>query len=46
MRATAHSFNAVIWRDHLVSITAMEDVDGRGRIVRFSGFYQQDNPSV
>lgn len=44
MRATVHVFDAVEWRGHAVSITAPEDVDGRGRVVRFSGFYQKDKP--
>lgn len=46
MRTPAKAFDAVVWRDHVVTITAPEDVDGRGRVIRFSGYYQNDNPGL
>jgi hypothetical protein len=37
-------FNGLKYRGHSVFFSQPEDVDGRGRILRISGFYQTDNP--
>lgn len=44
IRKPAVSFNGLIWRGHEVHFPQPEDVDGRGRIIRISGWYQSDNP--
>ena len=37
-------FNGLRYRGHDVYFAQPEDVDGRGRIFRLSGWYQTDNP--
>jgi hypothetical protein len=37
-------FNGLRYRGHDVFFAQPEDVDGRGRILRLSGWYQTDNP--
>ena len=39
-------FNGLRYRGHDVHFAQPEDVDGRGRILRISGWYQTDNPTV
>lgn len=39
-------FNGLRYRGHDVFFSQPEDVDGRGRIIRISGWYQTDNPKV
>lgn len=38
------AFNGLLYRGHEVHFAQPEDVDGRGRILRISGWYQVDNP--
>lgn len=40
------SFNGLRYRGHDVHFAQPEDVDGRGRTLRISGWYQVDNPIV
>lgn len=37
-------FNGLRYRGHEVHFAQPEDVDGRGRYIRISGWYQIDNP--
>jgi hypothetical protein len=39
-------FNGLRYRGHEVHFAQPEDVDGRGRILRISGWYQTDNPDM
>lgn len=40
------AFNGLRYRGHEVHFAQPEDVDGRGRILRISGWYQTDNPDM
>lgn len=40
------AFNGLRYRGHAVHFAQPEDVDGRGRILRISGWYQTDNPQM
>jgi len=40
------TFNGLRYRGHDVHFAQPEDVDGRGRILRISGWYQTDNPTI
>ena len=40
------AFNGLRYRGHAVHFAQPEDVDGRGRILRISGWYQTDNPDM
>ena len=40
------AFNGLRYRGHAVHFAQPEDVDGRGRILRISGWYQTDNPTM
>lgn len=40
------AFNGLRYRGHEVHFAQPEDVDGRGRILRISGWYQTDNPTM
>jgi hypothetical protein len=40
------AFNGIRYRGHDVHFAQPEDVDGRGRILRISGWYQTDNPTM
>ena len=42
--ATPVEYNCILWRGHVVEFATPEDVDGRGRFTRISGWYQTDNP--
>lgn len=42
--AVKHVWNGLEWRGHRVHTNAPEDVEGRGRYVRVSGWYTEDNP--
>jgi hypothetical protein len=42
LRAPAVRFNGLRYRGHDVHFAQPEDVDGRGRILRISGWYQMD----
>lgn len=44
-RTPAVEFNGLRYRGHDVFFAIPEDVDGRGRILHISGWYQTDNPS-
>lgn len=46
LRRPAVMFNGLRYRGKDVHFSQPEDVDGRGRIIRISGWYQTDNPSV
>lgn len=46
LRKPAVMFNGLRYRGHEVHFSQPEDVDGRGRIIRISGWYQTDNPAV
>ena len=46
LREPGVSFNGIRYRGHDVHFATREDVDGRGRIIRISGWYQEDNPQV
>lgn len=37
------AWNGITWEGHDIHFAEPEDVDGRGRIIRVSGWYQQDN---
>lgn len=43
-RNPRENFNGLRYRGHEVHFAQPEDVDGRGRILRISGWYQTDNP--
>jgi hypothetical protein len=45
-RTPSVSFNGLKYRGHDVHFSQPEDVDGRGRIIRISGWYQIDNPRM
>lgn len=45
MRIPVVKFNALRWRGHIVHFAAPQEIDMRGRIMRFNGYYQQDDPS-
>ena len=45
-RTPSVRFNGVKYRGHDVHFSHPEDVDGRGRIIRISGWYQIDNPQM
>ena len=38
-------FNGIRWEGHDVHFSQPENVDGRGRLIRIQGWYQQDNPN-
>ena len=40
------AFNGIRYRGQDVHFAQPEDVDGRGRILRISGWYQTDNPDM
>lgn len=40
------AFNGIRYRGNDVHFAQPEDVDGRGRIFRISGWYQTDNPTM
>lgn len=40
------SFNGLRYRGHDVHFSQPEDVDGRGMVLRISGWYQTDNPNM
>ena len=40
------AFNGIRYRGQDVHFAQPEDVDGRGRILRISGWYQTDNPTM
>lgn len=40
------AFNGLKYRGHDVYFSQPEDVGGRGRILRISGYYQTDNPQA
>lgn len=40
------AFNGLRYRGHDVHFAQPEDVDGRGRLLRISGWYQTDNPTM
>ena len=44
-RTPAVDFNGLRYRGHDVFFATPEDIDGRGRILHISGWYQTDNPS-
>ena len=39
-------FDGITWRGHQIHFPHPEDVDNRGRIIRISGWYQEDNPEA
>lgn len=39
-------FNGITWKGHKVNFPTPEIIDNRDRIVRISGWYQVDNPSI
>lgn len=41
---TACDYDCILWRGHVVEFPRPEDLDGRGRYTRISGWYQTDNP--
>lgn len=43
-RRPAVEFNGLRYRGHEVHFSQPEDVDGRSRVLRISGWYQVDNP--
>ena len=45
-RTPSVRFNGLKYRGHDVHFSHPEDVDGRGRIIRISGWYQIDNPQM
>ena len=45
IRTPSCEWNGLIWHGHNVVFDHPVDVDGRGRLLRISGYYQQDNPS-
>ena len=45
-RTPSVRFNGLKYRGHDVHFSHPEDVDGRGRIIRISGWYQIDNPRM
>lgn len=46
LRTPSVRFNGLKYRGHDVHFSQPEDVDGRGRIIRISGWYQIDNPRM
>ena len=44
LRTPHVTFNGLRYRGHEVHFAQPEDVDGRGRYIRISGWYQIDNP--
>lgn len=46
LRNPSVAFNGLRYRGHDVFFAQPEDVDGRGRILRISGWYQTDNPDA
>ena len=44
LREPGVMFNGIRYRGHDVHFATREDVDGRGKIIRISGWYQIDNP--
>ena len=45
LRNPCMRFNGLYWRGHYVQFAQPEELD-RGRILRISGYYQTDNPSM
>lgn len=45
-RLPAYAFNGIRWKGHDIHFPTPEIVDERGRVVRVSGWYQIDNPTV
>ncbi len=45
-RLPSYAFNGAVWDGHEIHFPTPEIVDERGRIVRVSGWYQIDNPTV
>lgn len=43
-RVPAVKFNGATWRGHEIHFPTPEVLDNRGRYVRLSGWYQEDNP--
>lgn len=43
-RAVAVEFNGITWRGHQLHFSQPESVDNRGRFLRVSAWYQNDNP--
>lgn len=46
MRAPSVEFNGIRWHGHDIQFPTPEDVRNRGRIIRISGWYKTDNPSM
>ena len=46
LREPGVAFNGIRYRGHDVHFATREDVEGRGRIIRISGWYQVDNPDL
>lgn len=46
LRKPAVMFNGLRYLGNDVYFSQPEDVDGRGRIIRISGYYQIDNPLI
>lgn len=44
-RAVSVEYNGITWRGHRLHFSQPEDVDDRGRFVRLTAWYQEDNPN-
>lgn len=42
IRATEVVFDGCRWRDHVITISSIEDVDNRGRWLHITGYYSKD----
>lgn len=40
------AFDGITWRGHKIHFPQPEDVDNRGRYIKVSGWYQEDNPEA
>lgn len=46
LRNPGVEFNGLRYRGHDVHFATREDIDGRGRTIRISGYYQEDRPEI
>ena len=42
IRATDVTFDGCRWRDHVITVSSVEDVDNRGRWMHITGYYSKD----
>lgn len=45
-RAVNTPFDGITWRGHRLTFSHPEDVGNKGRIVRMTAYYQEDNPGA